>query len=96
MGVEYVKEFSFPDCINVRPLPFDLYLPKYNGLIEYDGEQHFREVSIWGGKKGLVERQARDAIKNQYCSANHLPLLRIKYTQVAGNVEQIIKDFFEN
>ena len=96
MGVEYIKEFTFRDCLNIRPLRFDFYLPKYNGLIEYDGEQHYREVSIWGGKKRLVEQQARDAIKNEYCRANHLPLLRIKYTQVAANFQQIIKDFFEN
>jgi hypothetical protein len=72
MGISYVKEFTYADCRRIRPLRFDFYLPKYNGLIEYDGEQHYREVSIWGGKKGLEEQQARDA----WCSSTCVYLIR--------------------
>jgi very-short-patch-repair endonuclease len=96
MRVQYIKEFTYPDCHNIRPLPFDFYLPKYNGLIEYDGEQHFKEVPCWGGKKGLEDRQARDAIKTEFCRVNNIPLLRINYTQVDEDFADIIKDFVAN
>ena len=61
-------------------------------FIEYDGEQHFREVSIWGGKKGFEERKIRDKIKDDFCLKNKLKLIRISYQEdIESRLKEIIK-----
>ena len=86
MSIDYIAEYSFPDCINPNTnakLKFDFYLPDYNCCIEYDGEQHYK-----GWRKGhdpktsLEQVQFRDEIKNKYCKDNHIRLIRIPYTQL--------------
>jgi protein-arginine kinase activator protein McsA len=44
-------------------LPFDFYLPNLNTCIEYDGEQHYKPISTFGGEEGLRKQQLRDKIK---------------------------------
>lgn len=39
--IEYKREYTFSSCKDVYVLRFDFYLPEYDLLIEYDGEQHF-------------------------------------------------------
>ena len=78
-NIEYEIEKRFNDCKFKKPLPFDFYLPKYNTCIEYDGEQHFRTFELWGGNKTLELQQIKDQIKTDYCVANNIKLIRIKY-----------------
>lgn len=75
----YIKEYKFSDCKDIRPLPFDFYLPDYNICIEYDGQQHFRPVQSWGGEKTFQNTKKHDKIKNQYCKNNNIRLIRIPY-----------------
>ncbi len=38
-------------------MPFDFYLPEYNILIEYDGEQHTRPKTFGGiSKEKAIEK----------------------------------------
>ncbi len=74
---------------------FDFYLPKLNILIEYDGEQHFREVSCFGGEKEFLKRKINDGIKTDYAKNNAIPLLRIPYFEF-DNIEEIILNFIQN
>ena len=79
--IYYEKQKEFKDCFNPKTgckLKFDFYLPDYNCCIEYDGEQHFREVSIF--KETLEDIQYRDSIKNNYCKEHSIRLIRIPYT----------------
>lgn len=46
-------------------------------LIEYDGEQHFRDMPIFKGN--FKERQEYDKIKNKYALEHNIPLVRIPY-----------------
>lgn len=80
MGIQYEREMRFVDCKDIRPLPFDFYLPQHIAAIEYDGEQHFKAVSTWGGQEALEKQQLHDGIKTAYCANNNIRLLRIKYT----------------
>ena len=70
---------TFCDCKDVKMLPFDFYLPEYNVLIEYDGEQHYRPIELFGGEDGFKLRKKHDDIKTQYCKDNDIHLLRIPY-----------------
>lgn len=80
----YKRERVFLDLIADGYLRFDFALLNNDesvyALIEYDGEQHFKPVGIWGGTEGLIKRQYNDNLKNEYCEVNNIPLLRIPYT----------------
>lgn len=93
-NIEYIEEKRFDDCRDKRSLPFDFYLPKFNLIIEYDGEGHFLE-SFYEKKyvpdtlKALKTTQYHDKIKDEYCRLHNINLLRIPYWE-KDNVEKII------
>lgn len=97
--IEFEEQKRFNDCRNIKPLPFDFYLPKYNLCIEFDGEQHFiptnfRPNSTKEEKLKYFELiQMRDNIKSNYCKNNNINLLRIKYTE---NIEEKLTEYFQN
>lgn len=90
-NISYKTQYKFENCKDIKPLPFDFYVPIYNTLIEYDGEQHYRAINSWGGEEGLKKRQKHDAIKNKYCENNNITLLRIPYFK---NVKNELDNFF--
>lgn len=89
-GFTYVPQHTFDDCKNVFPLPFDFYLPDYNICIEYDGQQHFRPVDLFGGEDAFQKRRINDNIKTQYCINHNIQLIRIPYTISDNDIENII------
>ena len=40
-NINYISQYRIAECKNILTLPFDFYLPKYDVLIEIDGEGHF-------------------------------------------------------
>lgn len=92
--IKIQRQKKFLECINPKTnykLSFDFYLPDYNILIEYDGQQHFKPVTgIWS--QTILEfnlLKIRDRIKNKFAKKNNIKLLRIKYTQIK-NVDKIL------
>ncbi len=81
---------TFPRLKLKNRLKCDFYIPSLKLIIEYDGEQHYRVVESWGGKKAFQETQKRDAIKNKFAKDNGYHLLRIPYTQF-NNIESILE-----
>ena len=84
--IHYIQEYKFKDCVSPKGnlLKFDFYLPEYNIVIEYDGEQHFYLTAFGENKSGeerLKENQEYDNIKNEYCKENGIQLIRIPYTK---------------
>ena len=84
--IKYVYQKVFNDCKDKNVLPFDFYIPDYNILIEYDGQQHFEPIDFAGRGKEWALRQFKvtqrhDNIKNLYCQLNNIRLLRISYLQ---------------
>ena len=82
--INYIPQYSFSDCKDQRSLPFDYYIPEYNILIEYDGEQHYKPVNFGGisdekASENLKITQQHDRIKTNYCIKNQIPLIRIPY-----------------
>lgn len=75
-GIEFIDEYVFPDLPKSR---FDFAIIE-NGkvvrLIEFDGEQHYKDVKQWGG---LELQQERDKVKNEYALSHNIPLVRIPY-----------------
>lgn len=86
--INFEEQKRFKGCRNIRPLSFDFFLPNHNLLIEYQGEQHYRETynGFWGGVEGLKERQKRDQIKRDWCKQNSVRLLEMRYDEDVGEV----------
>ena len=95
INIDFIPQKVFSDCKNKNNtcyLYFDFYLPYYNMIIEYDGQQHFEPIKIWGGEEKLKRQQENDEIKNQYCKNNNINLVRIPYTKNKEEIIQIIND----
>lgn len=84
-GIDFEQEKRFVDCRDIKPLPFDFYLPSYNLIIEFDGQHHFYEI----GFKNCEITKIHDDIKNKYCNMNNIDILRIPYWE-GKNIESII------
>jgi hypothetical protein len=78
-GINYKVQYMFNDCVNIKKLPFDFYLPEQNICIEYDGLQHFKPIDYFGGVKSFNELKQRDSIKDKYCLENNIKLIRIPF-----------------
>ena len=81
MSLRYEKQVKFTDCRHKKPLSFDFKVWNPDGtwfLLEFDGIQHFKVVSYWGGKKAFRGAQQRDRIKNEYCEKNKIFLIRVQ------------------
>ena len=75
--IPFEREKRFDTCKDKTTLPFDFYVDnKY--LIEYDGDYHFDEKNTSFNKEIA---QKHDIMKNAWCLANHIPLIRIPYTE---------------
>ena len=60
----------------------DIYIPSLRVGIEYQGEQHYHPVEIFGGEDGFKSLVKRDRRKIQLCSKNDVALIHWKYDEV--------------
>jgi very-short-patch-repair endonuclease len=93
-NISFERQKTFSNLKNEvgRRYFYDFFIPKWNTLIEYDGEQHFMEVEHWGGKQGFENRKERDKIKNEYAKRNNISLLRIPYWDLS-NIEKTLQSY---
>lgn len=95
LSVKYKAEYTFENLVGLKggALRYDFAIlnnsNKVIGLIEYDGEQHFQEAGTYFNKDGHV--QIHDKIKNDFAEENHIPLLRIPFTEILHSKELIQK-----
>lgn len=93
--IVFERQYSDYSCRNVNPLLFDFKL-EFNGikLIEFQGEQHYKEKSYIGGMKTFEKIKKRDQIKRDWCKSNNIPLLEIPYWDI-DNIEKVICNFLQ-
>lgn len=81
----------------VRYMSFDFGIlnskKEYVGYIEFDGIQHFKNVSFFREDLNVIKE--RDVRKNNYCKNKNIPLLRIPYTSLK-ECELLINDFLND
>jgi hypothetical protein len=81
--IKHLHQYTFSDCVDLRPLPFDIAImdedQKVRLLIEFHGIQHFVPVEFYGGEEAMKQTQKRDKIKKDYCEQNNIPLVEITY-----------------
>ena len=77
MGLSYIREFKI--TVDNQDMRIDFYLPEYNLMIEYNGQQHYQPVSFFGGEKAFEKQQERDLKLQNYCQKQKIKLLIISY-----------------
>ena len=93
-NILFIREY--PIIINNKRLRYDFAILENNSvkyLIEFDGEQHFKEIEYFGGKQQLDKTKENDEIKNQWAKKNNIPLIRIPYNHL-NNLQ--LKDLLLN
>lgn len=97
-NILFERQYSFHECRDKNALPFDFYLPEYNVIIEYQGEQHYR--AIRRGKMSQEEAfdnlkliQKHDDIKRTFCANNNIDYIEIPYWE-NEDIENFIFDEF--
>ena len=93
IGIVYKREHIFHDCRNVYPLRYDFYLPDFNSVIEYQGQQHYKNIDYFGGQEGFKCRQTNDKIKREYCADKNISLLELPYSLSSDEIKKEIYTF---
>ena len=92
-NIQFETEKTLKGCISKNSLYFDIFIPKNNVFIEYDGEQHFIPIKKWGGEENLKGIKERDQIKNKFCFDRNIKLFRISYKDV---IEEKVKEIISS
>ena len=97
-GLNFREQYSFPDLIGEKghALRFDFAVFDDNDdlqfLIQYQGIQHYKPKSVFGGMSGLRKQQFYDMKKREYCKKHNIKLILIPYWDEAKiNYDYIMK-----
>lgn len=94
-NINFETQKTFKGCKGTTSLlRFDFFLPDLNLCIEYDGQQHFKPVDIFGGKKTFTIQKKHDDIKNQFCCDHDISLTRIAYNEDIQHKLDFLKNEF--
>lgn len=96
--VLYETQHTFPQCVSPKgyPLRFDFFLPGFNIVIEYDGEQHYHPTRMRGVRNAYDAEQLHqstkinDNIKNEYVATKGIRIVRIPYYE-KHNISAILQ-----
>lgn len=70
LDITYKQQECFEDLKDKHPLRFDFTIYQDNKLIaviEFNGIQHYKPISVFGGEKALCVQEKHDLMKVQYC-----------------------------
>lgn len=93
--IEYEWQKSYDDLRGIKggKLSYDFYLPKYNLLIEYNGEFHDGNNSLQT-KESLIVQKQNDKIKEEYANLHNYSLKIIWYYEFK-NIDKILKSLLQ-
>ncbi|MEQ1071025.1 hypothetical protein [Acinetobacter lwoffii] len=73
---------------------FDVYIPELNLAIEYQGQQHYLAVDLFGGEEGLKRTKQRDKEKLQLSKANGVEIIYFSYKD--NLTEKLVQNRLKN
>lgn len=73
----------------------DIYLPKYNIGIEYQGDQHYFPVEFFGGEESYSKNKIRDARKKELCEQNNCHLIYVNPDYVLKEIIEQLNDIIK-
>jgi hypothetical protein len=93
---DYITQKEFDNLLGLggKNLSYDFYIPKYNLLIEYQGEFH-DGTAHQQSKEDFIKQQEHDRRKKEYAELHNIRLLEIWYWDF-NNIEKIIDKALNN
>ena len=80
LKVDVFREYSIRKLKQQRlDIYFEINNKKYG--LEYQGEQHYRPVDFFGGKKAFIKRKKLDSLKKRRCKKAKINLIEFKYSE---------------
>lgn len=92
LNITFESQKKFNDLKVKDKLSYDFYV-EINDIkicIEYDGMQHYKPISLFGGEPQFARQRIHDELKTNYCISNNINLIRIKYN--SKNQEEILSE----
>ena len=90
-SISYERQKKFKD---LNKLSYDFYIPEYRLLIEYQGEQHYKPIEIFGGEEAFKKQIIHDEEKDKYAKINNYRLLKIPYFNI-DKIDYILSDLVQ-
>lgn len=94
IGIDYIREYQVK--IDDSFYRFDFFLPKYNIIIEYNGEQHYKPFEYFGGEEKLQKTIHSDEVKKEYCLQKGYLLKIFNYADSEESIRQQISEMFND
>lgn len=94
-NILFERQYQYDDLKLDKNLSFDFYIANMNMLIEFDGEQHFREIEYFTRTTPFEKVVKSDELKNEYCKKLNIKLLRIPFWELY-NINEILEFVFMN
>lgn len=91
-SINYIDQYKINECRNIRPLPFDFYIESHNLLIEFQGEQHSKQLTGNWTRYDLKSRQETDLKKKNFALNNNYNFLEINFNE---NIKQKLNEYFK-
>lgn len=94
LKINFQQQQKFSDLRDIRQLSYDFSIYQDNkviGLIEYQGEQHFKPIDYYGGEEQFKIQQLHDKMKLNYAKNNNIPLLYLSKTDIDSFKEKILE-----
>lgn len=96
-----LKKFFSSDIVEQHGSPFwlgrqhlDIYFPKHNIGVEYQGRQHDEPIDFFGGQDAFEKTQERDERKRLLCEENGCELIYVypdyKTNEILNQLKEII------
>jgi len=93
-SINYIPQKEFDGLLGLGNgnLSYDFYLPDYNLLIEYQGQQHEHYIKgLHLNKAAFKQQQEHDKRKKDYANIHNIKLLEIWYYDF-DNIKQILNE----
>ena len=94
LNVKYIREKTYSDLFDKGYLRFDFFIPEYNTLIEYQGEQHYFPLNNFGGDSAFCLGKKHDEMKRNYCEKNKITLVEVPYTLTNDEIKELLQTLF--
>lgn len=95
-NINFIQQYLIKE---LKQLRFDFALldddNQLIGLIEYQGEQHYRVIEYFGGEDRFKHQQKNDQKKQEYCEKHNIPFLTIPYWDFNKIDIKYLSNFFQ-
>lgn len=73
----------------------DIFMYEYNIGIEYQGEQHYKPIKVFGGSEQIEKNKKRDMEKVKKCTNNDISIIHVfpkyEFHSVVDCIDSILK-----